>query len=302
MSLSYVDTITLNSDASTLPNRIISELVPDLKVIYSDMDGTLLGPGGCLFKDARHGFTSAPALAVLKCHMCGIDIVPVSGRNNKQLRSDSRILGLNNWIAELGCQIVYSQGEQIVLNTGNIEPIGSSIWEHIQESGAVSLLFNEFPDQLEYHDPWAQDRECTHLLRGQIDLKLANGLLSDHGFMDLTIIDNGKVRRKTERLNPNIVDVRAYHLLPKASSKASAVKKDMAMRNIPKNNTIAIGDSSADLQLASSVGALFLVRNAIHDSPDLLEDIHCFNNVFITSYEMGLGWAEVVKYFIDRTL
>lgn len=302
MSLSYVDTITLNSDTSALPNQLINKLVPNLKVIYTDMDGTLLGPGGCLFKDSKHEFTSTPVHAVLRCHVKGIDIVPVSGRNNKQLRSDSRILGFNNWISELGCQIVYNQGEQIVLNTGDIEPLDSTIWEQIQESGVISLLFNEFPGQLEYHDPWAQDRECTHLLRGQIDLSLANKILLENGFGNLVIIDNGKVRRRTQRLNSNITDIRAYHLLPRASNKASAVDKDIALRNIPRNHTIAIGDSCADLQLANSVGALFLVRNALRDSVNLLENIHNFNNVFITSQEMGLGWAEVANYFADRIL
>jgi hydroxymethylpyrimidine pyrophosphatase-like HAD family hydrolase len=302
MSLDFIDTRMMSDTTLAWPTKLINELVSDVRVIYSDIDGTLFGPGGCLFKDSGHGFTDAPALAIVQCHINNIDIVPVSGRSNKQLRSDSRILGFNSWISELGCQLVYDNGETTVLNTGDIQETDFTVWELILDGGAPDLLLREFPGRLEYHDPWAQGRDCTHLFRGQIDIEHANELLLSNNFKNLCIIDNGRVRRRGKSLDSSITEIRAYHLLPRVSNKASAVRKDIATRGVKISHTIAIGDSEADLELANEVGALFLVKNALNDSPRLIEKIRDFGNVFITSAEMGLGWTEVVRYFLERKI
>ncbi|MBI4733715.1 MAG: HAD family phosphatase [Rubrobacteridae bacterium] len=289
------NSIVLADHTITRPELMSGYLSPGIKVIYSDVDGTLLGPGGCLFKDAEHNFTSSPALAVLQCHLNNIDVVLVSGRNSKQLRSDARLFGFSNWIAELGCQIIYNNGEVTLLNVGDYPISDQSVWQSIHESGAPALLLENFASMLEYHEPWAKDRECTHLFRGSIDVGDAISLLNDHGFGNLNIIDNGRVHRRSPSLASSITEIHAYHLLPKAGSKASAVRKDRETRGIDKKHTIAIGDSPADLELAGEVGVLFLVRNAIMESHNMREQVLKYENVFITNNSMGLGWAEVIQ-------
>jgi phosphoglycolate phosphatase len=300
MSFGITEALLKNHETSAWQQQLLDELVPELKVIYSDIDGTLLGPGGCLFKDSQHGLTGVPALAIIQCHIENIDIVPVSGRTSRQLHSISRVLGFESWISELGCQITYNNGESAVKNIGNYPETDFSVWESILNDGSPALLFENFTGRLEYHSPWDQDRDFTHLLRGSIDLTAANNLLFANGFTNLKIVDNGRVRRRSIALHPDIEEVRAYHLLPLDSSKATAVSKDISLRGIDKSSTIAIGDSESDLQLAESVGALFLVKNSLTDSPQLLKQLDTYGNVFVTQDEMGLGWAEVVRYLLRR--
>ncbi|MCL6473214.1 MAG: hypothetical protein K6T91_10480 [Firmicutes bacterium] len=300
MGLDLLERLSIAEYVEPWPAELIDIMVPELKVIYSDVDGTLLGPGGCLFMDANHQFTSIPAQAILECHMHRIDVVLISGRNRHQLHSDARILGFKNWIAELGCQLVYNMGEIVVLNVGDFPAEENNVWKEIQKSGAPELLLNKFKGLLEYHYPWSENRECTHLLRGSIDVEAANAFLQDAGFEQLKIIDNGPVRRRSENLSPDILRIHAYHLLPKASGKASAVRKDRETREIPRNMCAAIGDSVADLELAPEVGVLFLVRNAVLEDPEIMNKIHEFGNVFITRESMGLGWAEAVGFLIRR--
>lgn len=300
MGLGVLDKLSVIDYVEPWPAELIDLMAPETRVIYSDVDGTLLGPGGCLFLDSNHGYTSSPAQAIVSCHLHKIDVVLVSGRNRVQLHADARILGFNNWISELGCQIAYNSGQVLMSNIGEFQAGERTVWEAIKESGAPELLLKEYDRRLEYHLPWSDNREFTHMFRGWIDVDEANALLKDSGFGGLKIIDNGKVRRRSERLDPKITEVRAYHLLPEASSKASAVRKDQETRGIAKSRCAAIGDSIADLELAPEVGVLFLVRNAVFENPEILELLKDHPNVFITHGEMGLGWAEAIRFLIGR--
>lgn len=297
-----MDKLLLLDHTEPWPQELIDVIGSETRVIYSDVDGTLLGPGGCLFKDSEHNFTGLPAQAILECHLRGIDIVLVSGRNRQQLFSDARLLGFKNWISELGCQISYNMGEVLVLNIGDFMIERESVWQTIENLGAPDLLLGEYKGWLEYHLPWSENRECTHLFRGLIDTNEANKLLQERGFEQLKIIDNGQIRRRSENLSKAIKEVHSYHLLPRASSKASAVRKDRETRNIPKNLTAAIGDSPADLELASEVGILFLVRNAVLENEELMDKIKDYPNVFITHESMGLGWAEAIDFLTGRII
>lgn len=300
MGLSTLERFSVIDYTDPWPAEFIKFMVPETRVIYSDVDGTLLGPGGCLFVDENRNYTSTVAQAVVACHLHNIDVVLVSGRNRHQLHADARLLGFKNWISELGCQISYNMGEVVMLNVGDFEIGHDSVWQTIEKSGAPELLLETYRRRLEYHLPWSEGRECTHLLRGSLDVGSANTLLQENGFTGLKIVDNGKVRRRSERLDPEISEVHAYHLLPKASDKASAVRKDRETRGIPRDLCAAIGDSAADLELASEVGVLFLVRNALAESPEILDRLKNYPNVFITKEAMGLGWAEAVKFLLGR--
>ncbi|MBS3908628.1 MAG: hypothetical protein KGZ93_03195 [Actinobacteria bacterium] len=300
MFLGVKESPVLGKELSEWPLALLDNIVPDVKVVYSDVDGTLFGPGGCLFKNEDHEYTAAAAQAILACHLHRIDVVLVSGRNRHQLHGDARILGFQNWIAELGCQLVYGMGETVVLNAGDFRTEGKTVWEAIEAGGAPALLLESYAGLLEYHLPWSQNRECTHIFRGRIDTEEANELLAREGFADVKIIDNGEVRRRSERLRADIPEIHAYHLLPAASGKASAVRKDRELRAIPKETTIAIGDSASDLALAPEVGALFLVKNAITKNSGLLDAVKNYPNVFVTNHAMGAGWAEAIHYLIGR--
>ena len=61
-------------------------------------------------------------------------------------------------------------------------------------TGAPELLLERYAG-LEYHDPWHQDREVTHLFRGAIDARDADALLEEHGHEHLRLVDNGAIDR-----------------------------------------------------------------------------------------------------------
>ncbi|MGH2726851.1 MAG: HAD family hydrolase, partial [Actinomycetota bacterium] len=88
--------------------RPLDEAAPDLRrdldvtVVYTDLDGTMLGPGGAFNKDPGGALTAEPMEALLACLERGIDIVPATGRSLRGLTGDARILGLTTVIAEMG--------------------------------------------------------------------------------------------------------------------------------------------------------------------------------------------------------
>jgi hydroxymethylpyrimidine pyrophosphatase-like HAD family hydrolase len=124
----------------------------------------------------------------------------------------------------------------------------------------------------------------------------ANAFLQSEGFADLKVTDNGRIFVKSDTLN--VKEPHAYHLLPKATDKGSAIRKDQEIRKIKKEETISIGDSEADLPLANEVETLFLVANAIKDDPELPKKAQKFANVVVTKSERGLGWAGAVQQFL----
>ncbi|MBK5094026.1 MAG: hypothetical protein JJE48_11000, partial [Actinobacteria bacterium] len=64
-----------------------------VRVIYTDIDGTMVGPLGCFFRDSEYNLTLRPARALLAAHSRNIDVMLVSGRHKSQLRESSRLLG-----------------------------------------------------------------------------------------------------------------------------------------------------------------------------------------------------------------
>jgi len=106
-----------------------------------------------------------------------------------------------------------------------------SIHEQIEASGAPSLLLETYAGRLEYHDPWHRGREVSHLFRGLLDAFEADELLAERGHADLRLVDNGVVHRRSEALAA-LPQVRAYHLVPQAASKARAVAWHMQARGL----------------------------------------------------------------------
>jgi len=262
-----------------------------IKVIYTDLDNTLLGPKSSIFIAPDNTYTLEPARALLAVVEAGIDIVVVSGRNDYQLREICRVLGLENYIAELGCLLFYNQGREAVKNYHYPVPEGKTLHRAIADSGAPAFLLEHFKGRLEYHTPWSKNQKCTHLFRGFIDVHLANGLLATEGFSDLRMVDNGGSRSQGA-LAP-LPEIRVYHLLPKDTNKASAIIADQERRGLSFQETIALGDSLADLEMAGAVGAFFLVADGVSDNPQLSAEFMTYKNAYLTTQKMGLGWAEV---------
>lgn len=259
-----------------------------LAVLYADLDGTLLGPGGSLFADPEGRPTGAAAEALLRLHRAGVELVLVSGRTRRGVQEPARVLGAGAFVAELGGLLVLADGTEIV-DTGQA-PTGLRPAEDLRRSGAAALLLERFPGRLLPVAPWT---EVSLMFQGLVDTSEADEVLRAAGFGWARLADNGRLRRRPAELD--VPEVHAYHLLPRGVSKASAVRRHRELRGVPRERTAAVGDSPADLELAAEVGRCFLVRNGLSSLPGEAPP-----EVEITEGAFGLGFAEAVDALLGR--
>ncbi len=266
-----------------------------VKVIYTDIDGTMVGPGGCLFKAADGTWTLEAAETLSAAFAAGVDVVFVSGRNRNQLRETGRVIGVFNYISELGAEIIYNQGNEIVPLVEGFDAHGKTVYEAINDRGLPQALFRKFGDKLEHHTPWSNEpRFYSHLLRGHVDVEEATTWLAENGFMDLKLVDNGQLASRNESLN-HLAELHAYHLIPESVDKAGALRYDMKRRGFKKDEAIALGDSWADLPLAGEVGTFYLMKNGLEADSTLATAIKKLDNVVVTDRPKTLGWSDSVK-------
>jgi hydroxymethylpyrimidine pyrophosphatase-like HAD family hydrolase len=275
-------------------------ILADAEVLYSDLDGTLLGQGGSLLADHQGKTTLVMARAVAEIDMAGLTVVMVSGRNAVQLTEISRLLGWRDFIAELGAVAVYDRGERVVYDTGvwpeGSVPHGLTPYNVIQRAGAVDELQRQFPGLIEYHAPWHRHRQVTHVLRGELDLVQAQAVLDTIDVPPIDIIDNGVIHPWQHTL-VGVERIHAYHLIPRGVSKRGAIERDLKHRGVPRNHAIAAGDSRADLQMAEAVELMVLVANGL-DAPVTVEAAVLHDNVFVTRGRQGHGWAELARAWL----
>lgn len=288
----YIEEVARRKSIRANIDWLLENLDP-VRVVYTDMDGTLVGPLGCFFRDSEWELTLEPARALLAALSRNVDVMLVSGRHKSQLRESARLLGLSNYIAELGTEIVYGLGHEVLENIGNLQKTDPSVYKTIVDTGVLDLLLKSYPRKLEMHSPWSDDRDCTPLLRGNVDLAGARELLDKNGFDEFDLIDNGVIPRISPTLD--VSPTRAYHLVPKGVRKDQAVVTDQEHRNLKREETVAVGDAEADLGFGAVTGAFFMVRNGLANNPHLAEEIDKTDNVFVTEAQMGLGWAEVIE-------
>lgn len=220
---------------------------PRVKVLYVDVDGTLVGPGGDLF----WGDSTGAAEALLRARRAGLDIVPVSGRGRVQVFELCRLLGLSRGVAELGC--IHITGRDTRYELGDFPFVGETPVEAMLGRGAVQVAFDA---GLEPHDPWNEGREATYLLRGSVDVDQVNGALRAAGFGWCELLDNGRLSRRPGG------QVHAYHLAPAGTGKPYGVRLDRLHHGLDRADTAYVGDSASDLDCAAEVGLCWLVANA----------------------------------------
>jgi hydroxymethylpyrimidine pyrophosphatase-like HAD family hydrolase len=268
-----------------------------LRCVYTDLDGTLLGRGASLFRDADGGFSLAQARGLEACQRAGAEVVIMSGRREPQVAEAARLMGQTSYIYEAGC--AFAIDRETTLLTGEMEPNEEgTIYEQIEQRGIPRRLFDHFPGRLEYHSPWHHDRVLSHLFRGKVDVDEANALLAEHGNDDLRMLDNGAIGTPMEAIDG---PTHAYHLVPRMVSKANAVAAHARARGYDPGECIAVGDSVEDLEVAAAVGRFFVVANGPERDPGLRAYLPSWDNVTVTEGRMGDGFYEaVVSTLVER--
>jgi hydroxymethylpyrimidine pyrophosphatase-like HAD family hydrolase len=270
---------------------LLDRLAPAL--LFSDVDGTLVGRDGSLLADLDGSPTLVAAEALVAAHRAGLEVVLVSGRTAEQLRETGRLLGTRDAIAELGTVLVRGREVELVWGAAPRD-LGGCPAEALERSGALAALLEAFAGHLEPHTPWHLGRRGTFLLRGRVDPADADRLLADRGFSWARLLDNGRLRGAYPHLGPG--PTHTYHLLPDGVSKAGTAAAYLADRGLDPTAAAAIGDGPADLQLAGVVGAMFLVANGAWAAGA----VGAATPVILTPSAAGQGWAEAVEALLAR--
>jgi hydroxymethylpyrimidine pyrophosphatase-like HAD family hydrolase len=266
------------------------------RIVYTDLDGTMVGPRGSFWHTARRDLTATPATALLELHQAGVPLVLVSGRTHDQLVEAARIFAADGSIAELGSLVSWAWGHEVHLLTGELpaEYAGRTPMEVMTDLGVLEELFARHPGRLEFHEPWHATHSADALLRGLVDAAAVDAWLADRGWGWLTLNDNGQVPAAPRMtLAPEALPPRVYHLMPRGISKGTAISWDLARRGLTPADAVAIGDSVSDLEMGPAVGRLWVTANGAA-VPGMAELLSAVPNATVTDAPMGEGWAQAV--------
>jgi hydroxymethylpyrimidine pyrophosphatase-like HAD family hydrolase len=264
-----------------------------VRCLYLDLDATLLGRGGALLLDGEGDVSLLGTRAIEACLRADVEVVLMSGRRQESVAVPARMFGQASYIFEVGSCLVLD-GEEHWL-TGDLLPgEQGTIHDQIAASGAPALLLEHYAGRLEYHAPWHEGREVSHLFRGHVDTAEADALLAAAGHRALRLVDNGEAHRRSPTL-ADLDALRVYHLLPAGATKGRAVAAHMRARGYGREDTIAVGDSREDLAVCAHVGMFWLVSNALERDPGIREVIdQLAGRVRITEEGYGPGVYEAV--------
>lgn len=271
----------------------VADLLGSITVIYTDLDGTMLGPNGSFVHDPQGQPTLEPIRALHAAREAGIEIVPTSGRAIRGLQTDARLLGLSSVIAEMGALISEDFGRTVLRCFGDTPTQGDELPARTMERvGAVDLILDRFSSRLEFHRPWSAWRECTQLFRGRVDTSEVDAILAAEGMGWLTLHDNGRLHGAYLSFEQGVS--RAYHLMPRGVSKGAGVRAHLEHRGWSSEHALAIGDAHADLELAASTAWCVIVSDALTDDPELAQACSAHERVIVTERPQNLGWVETL--------
>jgi hypothetical protein len=268
-----------------------------VRVLYTDVDGTLVGPLGNLLWATDRTPTLDAVAALVRAAQEGLEVVPLTGRSRAGMFEVARVLGLPTWFCELGGVRVYDRGAEVVVDCGHHD-LGPGETVTAELHRAFALVLERFPARIEEHAPWNAGREASLVLRGQIDVDEASAFLAAAGFGWAEFVDNGVIPRRYEAM-PDVARVHAYHLVPRGVSKAAAIAADRAKRGLSAAECAMVGDAAADLDCRSEVDRCFLVRNGLQKDPGLAWVERPDSGVEVTEATHGSGFAEVVHDLLD---
>lgn len=241
-----------------------------MRAAYLDLDGTLLGPGGSVLRDAAGDFSMAGIDALGLLHAAGVRVVLASGRSRPRLEAVRATLGADGILPEMGaCDCGYPT-----------EP-GQSVHAAISATGVPQALLAAEP-QLAVH-PLAQwGREGSHVFIGRVspDAAALVGRLSEG---TLRLADNGQVEPGAH----------IFHLLPTAASKAAAVARDVEANGVDADASLAVGDSHQDLGMGQVVGRVAIVANGAAADASLAREAP-----WVTRAPFAAGVLEAVRAWL----
>ena len=270
-----------------------------IQVLYSDLDGTMVGPGGCFVRAADGSLTTEPTIALVELLTAEVDLVLVSGRTRPQLQEAARIFGADGFIAEMGAIIGWEFGRRSTTLSGQAPPeFAGPLVAQLESIGLVDALLTRYDGRLAHHAPWHLGHETDVMMHGQVDVDDVEKWLTSEGYAWLTFVDNGRLPGRT--LQGVDGPIHVYHLMARGISKGRGVAVDLHRRGLTAENAVAVGDSLSDLEMAGFVERLFLVSNGAA-VPSIRDAAAALSNVTVCEGSVGLGWAEAARWAAAQT-
>ena len=169
----------------------IKKNLKNLKVIYTDLDGTLFNDRGCIIQDKEGDYYLEAVKLLPEISKKNWDIVLVSGRNKYQLKYNAQMIGLKNYISELGSELIYDLGKEVYTTFDHKKTGYDFTYKGKDLMKIIELFKTGFPNKIESKVEWSMQRSYNVLFFGEIDLDEANRLLESKGYEDLVMVDNG---------------------------------------------------------------------------------------------------------------
>lgn len=267
---------------------------PPVRVLYSDLDGTMVGPFGCFVRAADGTLTADPAHALTELLGSGVDLVLVSGRTRAQLVEAARIFGADGYVAEMGAILGWDRSRRSRLLPGEApaEWAGPLV-AALRREGLVDAFLARYDGRLEFHAPWHEGHETDVMVHGRVDVQEVGDWLASQGFPWLVLVDNGRLPHVEM---PSVTGpVHVYHLMARGISKGRGIEADLARRGLTAAHAVAVGDSLSDLEMADVVGRFFLVANGA-ETEAVRAAAAAKPTVTLCSGSVGAGWAEAARW------
>ncbi|MGH8884967.1 MAG: hypothetical protein ACRDYX_07305 [Egibacteraceae bacterium] len=121
----------------TQATSVLNQLEP--RVLFSDVDGTLVGRGGSLFSAFDGTPTFAAAEALYAIHLVGLTLVLVSGRSRAKLQEAGLCFGTRDAIAELGTVLMIDGTAELMWGEAPRD-LGETLAQALQRAGALRWL------------------------------------------------------------------------------------------------------------------------------------------------------------------
>lgn len=282
-----------------MPTGELRERLARVRYVFTDLDGTMMGPNSTVLANASGEPSLDFVQTLIDLKQAGVAVVPTSGRNRAMMREDTRLLGLNAFISEMGgivmTDLSHDTWEYFTAEMEYDPSCGLTPHEVIEQTGLCEAFITRYPGMLEYHNDMSasyKHREVTIGLRGEIPDEEAIALLDASG-MALDWADNGflnYISAPTTLELPEGVRGRAFNVMPKGLNKGRGIERFCEIMGIPREETLGIGDAASDFLMADYTGSFIMVENGLKD-PGAEEFLASHENALVAPGRTVDAWV-----------
>jgi HAD superfamily hydrolase (TIGR01484 family) len=224
--------------------------LPTIKLILTDMDGTIVLP-------AQHEVSIAVREAVIAAEKAGVAVVPVTGRPFEMAQGVMNVLGFDGLcVVDGGATIREVTSGRIVwsewLQPDTLKPVVKALLPYSE------FFIDYFPEQKELDvglaDPDAITEAAPYVFTGvkNENIEAAEAALAD--IPGIVVHTNPSFEGRSE-----YASVQVTH---RAADKYHGVQNLLRLNGVSKEHVMAIGDGNNDLPLFESASLKIAVGNA----------------------------------------